>query len=433
VRTTDKPLAIVLGGTVPHKALIENLRHHGWETLLIDYYDNPPAAEVADRHVKESTLDQDKVLEIARREKAELVISGCVDQANAIACYVAEKLRLPAPYSYKTAQRVTDKVLMKEGLIRAGVPTARYQVVHANEIKTYRNSEYPKVVKPRDCNGSKGVRKVFGAEELEQALQNACNESRSDTALVEDFNQGREVNGYFFVGENEPVELFFMTRNIPWIEGGSAMQSIMTVGPEPISESVRSNFYQAVKRIAKEFRLSNTPLVVQAHIHGDSFKVVEFAPRVGGGLSFRAINITMGFDIIDAIIKSYLGESVDTSGVRAPGEMVAIVHLYGTGGVLDRVDGMDELIAQGVVEELHMHKTPGMEMSCVDLAARNRVCGVIIRGSDVPELETKMKTMVEKTRVLATNGKDVLNRTPFLGYFGGASKSTWVTAKFDLC
>ena len=107
----NKPVAVVLGGTFPHITLVENLRQRGYYTILVDYYDNPPAKASADEHLQESTLDKKKVLDIARSRNAELVISACIDQANVTACYVADKLGLPAPYSYETALRVTNKIL----------------------------------------------------------------------------------------------------------------------------------------------------------------------------------------------------------------------------------------------------------------------------------------------------------------------------------
>ena len=85
-------------------------------------------------HICESTLDQHKVLDIAKAWKVDIVISGCVDQANVTACYVAEKLNLPAPYSYRTSLRVTNKILMKRGMEKANIPTAKYQVLTGQEI-----------------------------------------------------------------------------------------------------------------------------------------------------------------------------------------------------------------------------------------------------------------------------------------------------------
>ena len=111
----------MLGGTSPHIALIENLKDRGYYTVLVDYYENPPAKKVADEHIRESTLDQDKVLEIAKSINAKLVISACVDQANVTACYVAEKLGLPVPYIYETAMSVTNKGLMKRKMLESGI------------------------------------------------------------------------------------------------------------------------------------------------------------------------------------------------------------------------------------------------------------------------------------------------------------------------
>lgn len=103
-------------------------------------------------------------------------------------------------------------------------------------------------------------------------------------------------------------------------------------------------------------------------------------------MAFREIKILTGFDLIDAVIESYLGGFIDTSFVKVPEGMVSIVHLYGNSGVLDRVGGIDRLISEGVVEEFHMHKTPGMQMSCDDLASSNRVLGAIIRAGAMGSL-----------------------------------------------
>jgi|SRR5690554_2186935 len=101
--------AIILGGTDDHIALIENLKKRGYYTILIDYNANPPAKVAADLHIQESTLEEDKVLKIATEQKVDLVISACIDQALLTACYVAERLGLPAPFSYETALNVQIK------------------------------------------------------------------------------------------------------------------------------------------------------------------------------------------------------------------------------------------------------------------------------------------------------------------------------------
>ena len=109
----DKPIAIVLGGTVPHAHLISLLKKRGYYTILLDYTPNPPAKEYADEHMPVSTLDVEAVLDVAKSRNARLVISTNVDQANVTCCSVSEKLGLTEPYSYETALNVTDKQRMK--------------------------------------------------------------------------------------------------------------------------------------------------------------------------------------------------------------------------------------------------------------------------------------------------------------------------------
>ena len=195
----NKKTAIVLGGTIPNKYLIDNLKERGFYTILIDYHENPPAASDADEHIQESTLDKETVLKIALERKVSLVISGCVDQANTTACYVLEKLGLYSPYTYETSLRVTDKELMKEGMNRAAIPSAKYDLLTADNYKTYRSELFPKVVKPCDANGSKGVRKVTNETELSKAIEQAINISRTKKAIVEDYKNGTEISAYCFI------------------------------------------------------------------------------------------------------------------------------------------------------------------------------------------------------------------------------------------
>ena len=67
--------AIVLGGTVPHASLLDKLKDRGYYTILIDYFDDPPAASHADLHLKDSAMDPDAVLRIAKEYDADLVLS----------------------------------------------------------------------------------------------------------------------------------------------------------------------------------------------------------------------------------------------------------------------------------------------------------------------------------------------------------------------
>lgn len=175
----NKPIAIVLGGTIPHIELIKNLKARGYYTALVDYAQNPVAKVFADEHILESSLDNEKVLEIAKNRKAQLVITTCSDQANVTACYVAEKLGLPAPYSYETALNVTDKEFMKNIMLKNDIPTARFVIVDKPSANyDFSFLKFPLIVKPVDLYGSKGVKITRDINELHRNIDYAKKLSR---------------------------------------------------------------------------------------------------------------------------------------------------------------------------------------------------------------------------------------------------------------
>ena len=405
----QKPISLVLGGTVAHEALIMQLKDRGYYTILIDYYNDPPAKKAADEHIQESTLDHAAVLAVAKERNAALVISGCVDQANATACYVAEQLCLPAPYSYSTARRVTDKRLMKDGLIRAGVPTAAHHIVGSEDDLDHLDLCYPLVVKPCDTNGSKGVRKVLCSSELRCSVRDAIDLSRTSRAVVERLNCGKEVNGYYIIRRGEARELYIKEKFLPE-DSQFALQSYLTIGPAQLSAMAKGKLGHAVESIAMEFGLDNTPILIQANIDNDDISIIEFAPRVGGGLSFKEIELSTGHNIIDSVIDSYLGIPIEVDLEDKPKRLRSVVHLYGTNGILDHVEGVDQLLTEEIVEYFYMHKTPGMAMGG-DLASRNRFAGTIITGETSKNILEKMHKMSEILKVISTDGENVLNRS----------------------
>ena len=406
---TSQPKAIVLGGTIAHTFLIKQLKDRGYFVILVDFNSSPPAADVADIHIKESTLDRRAVLIIAKEWEVEIVISGCVDQANVTACYVAEKLNLTAPYSYLTSLRVTDKILMKQGMTASGIPTASYEIVTNNQSLSLERNEFPKIVKPSDSNGSKGVRKVNTNQELSEAISNACGISRAQKAIVEDFNSGSEVNAYFYLKNSKPVLLYVkgkLANDGNEIEG---LNSFMSIGPEKIAPEIEFQLIEIAKKISIEFDLKNTPLLVQLNIDDVDIKVIEFAPRVGGGLAFREILKLTGFDMISAVIDSYLNLSVDLNFLTPnEDEKLSIIHCYGDNGTFDKVTGLQELKDSGFVEEFYIYKKPGDVLHENNLASNNRVFGMMIVAENTASLHEKIRTAMRRVSIISKDGREVL-------------------------
>lgn len=404
----NKPVAIVLGGTYPHITLIQKLKERGYYTVLLDYYENPPAKRDADFHIQESTLDKEAVLKIAREKKADLVICTCIDQANATACYVAEELGLPKPYSYKTALTVTNKVLMKERMLENDIPTSKFRKVSKMEEIENLDLQFPLIVKPVDSNCSKGVRKIESQYEIKEYLQYALNISRDNQAIIEEYKTGKEIGIDCFIQNGEAHVLMMKERRKLELTGNNSQQIAGCIWPD---ESHRNNlsYYKKIARdIAEAFNLDNTPLMIQAIVENDDINVIEFAPRIGGGESFRIIQLSTGFDFINASIDSFL-EMKTTVSFSSPNGYYAENFIYAKSSIFKEIIGFEELLELGAIEYGDAYKTNGMKIGD-ELSSNNRVGVFTVKADNRDKVQEKIKNALDKIEVYDVHGEPIMRK-----------------------
>jgi biotin carboxylase len=403
IENNNKPVAIVLGGTNPHKKLLEKLKNRGFFAVLIDYLPNPPAKLTADLHVQESTLDKDKVLEIAQKLNAQLVIATCVDQANVTACYVAEKLNLPHPYSYEVASEISDKVKMKLRMKKANIPTAAYIQTSSVEGLNVDSLNFPLVVKPSDSNGSKGVRRVDNNQELNDYLQEALCISRNGMAVVEEFIEGDEIGVDCFIVNGKAHIVTMHKKRKPSIKDGTVIYSIGSISPPNISVAAKNLIVEIADKIAAEFELQNTPLLMQLIVSGDKVNVVEFAPRIGGGLNFRKIKLFADFDILEASIDSYYNQAVEIPKNNID-FLYSENHIYVEAGVFGGIEGIDELVNENTILEFYQNKTQGASIFSGN-ASKDRVGSFIVRARDINEVKSKIRRVFDTIKIYDIDGQ----------------------------
>lgn len=403
-----KLTAIVLGGTSAHIAVIQNLKARGYQVLLLDFLDNPPAKIYADEHIQESTLDPEAVLKVARDRKADLVISACVDQANISACYAMEGLGYFSPYSYKTAVEICNKGYMKKVMKENGIPTSDFIYLDSGEPLERMPLRYPVMVKPADCNSASGVKKASCEAELKRYLAEAISFSRNRRAVVEEFVSGVELSAYCFV-ENQKANVIMTAQRFSVMEGeGQVLKCYATLAPAPISEVANARIQQAATDVARAFKLNNTPLHIQVFVNGDEISVIEFAPRVGGGISYKTIRDNTGFDIIDATIDSYLNIPVHVHEVKA--ERLCVIHLiYARPAVFDRIEGQDALLAENVIDGLYFHKTKGMRVGA-EKAASARIGAFVVTGESIQEIKAKTRRAMAALEVYSDQNEKIMRK-----------------------
>ena len=408
-KNTSKPVALVLGGTVPHIELIRQLKARGYYTVLVDYLENPPACPYADLHLRESTLDDERVYQLALENDAELVIATCIDHANTTCCHVLEKMGKHAPYSYHTSVVIADKSCMKEVMQKYDIPTARHCTVQSvEEALKRRDLKYPLMVKPSDSNSATGVKKVNNQDEMRVFLAEALGYSRNGKAVIEEYKTGVEVSAYCFV-EGHRAKLLMAAQRMSVIEGEKqVIKCYATVAPAQLSDEAYRRIEEAACKIAEAYGLNNTPLQVQAFVNGDEISVIEYAPRIGGGMSYKTIYDNTGFDIISAAIDSYLGIPVHVKACSPKG-IRAINIIYAVPAIYDHIEGQDELLAENVIDGIYYYKTKGMRISD-EKAASARIGSFVVSGESMVEIKAKLSKAMDRLEVYAQDGSKIMRK-----------------------
>ena len=154
--------------------------------------------------------------------------------------------------------------------------------------------------------------------------------------------------------------------------------------------------------------MKNTPFFYQAIVTAEGIQVLEFAPRIGGGLSYYLLKELAGYDSVSAAIDSFLGTKVVLKH-RKTNKHYSTCLLYLKTGVFDHAEGLEELKESGVIKEYFLMKSRGTKIDS-DLRSSNRVCALVVEGDTAEEVRSKEQLAYSSIRILDPAGNDIMNR-----------------------
>lgn len=397
--------ALVLAGGLAQIELINQLKARNIFTILADGNPNALARPYADRFYQLAIFDVEAVKEVAVREKVDFLITVCADQVLLVVAQVSEMLGLPWYIDYQTAQRVSDKKLMKKIFWEHGIPTSRYVQMTELEPEKIRHLRYPLVVKPVDAYSSRGVRKADNPQELAEYFAQAAQISRTGGVIVEEFVAGEEISVDVYVEDG--VAKLLCVSNSEKIN--DADRFIIFRGRYPVAASpqILEQIRQVAQQIADAFGLRDCPMLIQMINDGKAVSVLEFCARTGGNMKYLLIRRACGFDVIKAVIDLTLGEKPHVELSEPEAKYIVNDFIYCRPGVFDRLEGFEELRSQGVLTDYCCLRPKGMEVRGVS-SSSDRIAGFTVTANTLEEFNEKHRRIVKNTRVLDENGADIM-------------------------
>lgn len=399
--------ALVLAGGLPQIALIEDLRSRGITTVLCDYYENPVARPHADIFYLVSTLDIPAVTKVAVDEKVDFLITVCTDQALLTVAQVSERLGLPCYISYETARNVTNKSYMKQIFAEKNISSARFAVMGALDMDAIAHLRYPLIVKPVDCNSSKGVQKILSPEELPPAFETAVRLSRTQTAIVEEFITGPELSVDVYV-ENGTAHVLSISE-LDKLPIADKFIIFRAKSPAVMNDGLMAHIQKTAQQIADAFGLKDSPMLIQMISDGQRGYVLEFSARTGGGEKYIMIPKVSGFDPVKAVVDLTLGNKPHVPAERPEKNLFATEFIYCKNGVFHHLENFDTMKAKGTLAEYYCFHSPGTKFDRI-ASSGDRVGGFSIVAESKEALQQLHEAALHELKVIDENGGDMMRR-----------------------
>ena len=396
--------ALVLCGGIPQIALMEYLKSKGITVILADMNEKVAGRKYADIFYPVSVLDKEAVKEVAIKENVDFLITVCADQVLEVVAIISEELGLPCYIDATTATNVSKKSYMKKIFCENDVPTSKHVILGELDFDKIKDLTFPIIVKPVDSYSSRGVKKVLNNAELETAFYEAKNISREGNVVVEEFVEGEEVTVDVYV-ENGIAKV--LTTSISDKVKGEGFVIHRTRNPANISKEIYEKIEDTAQRIATGFNLKDSPMLIQLITDGKRISVIEFCARTGGGIKFRLIKRVSGFDVVKAVADLTLGEKPHYEDNGESRHFIINEFLYAKEGVIDHLEGFEELLEEGVIDEYYQLKASGTKVGSMKCSG-DRIACFTIQTNDIKTLKEKHGIANMRIKAISVTGEDLI-------------------------
>lgn len=391
---------MILGASVLQIPAIVEAKKMGLYVLAVDMNPNAEGFSYADKKIVVSTTDTEKVLEEAKKNKIDGIITIASDRPMTTVAKVAKKLDLIG-IDEKTAINATNKSKMRDALKAYGVPIPMYfSVVNYDQylkaVDEIIMKSYKCIIKPEDNSGSRGIRLVESTDacDLKKIFDYCKSNSNSGKLLVEEYMEGPEVS-VETISKDGVCNVIQITDKITtgppyFVELGHSQPS-----------SLDKETIDKIKKVAidtnRAIGIENGPSHTEIKVTKDGPKVVEVGARLGGdNITTHLVPYSTGVNMVKASIKIALGQEID---VRKSFEKASVIRYKkcDTGKIL-KIKGIEEAKKiQGIMDVEIVHGVG--EYSHTIKNSNDRVAYVISQGNDITGAIEACKNALDKIKI----------------------------------
>ncbi len=325
----------IIGASYLQLPLVVKAKEMGLETHVFAWEQGAVCKEAADYFYPISVTDINSILDICKKIKPIGVISIASDIASVTVNHIADKFGLIGN-SFESTRLSTNKFLMRTEFLNNGLPCPRFmKYTEPFNSKLMQELNYPLIVKPVDRSGSRGVTLVNEFLHLNAAIKEAEKESFSNTVIIEEFIDGREISVETISWEGCHYILQYTDKETT---GKPHFIEKAQHQPAKLAPELKNKIYQIVKHgldtLKIKYGASHTELKITPD---DEVFIIETGPRMGGDhIGARLVPLSTGYDYLKAVINVSMGKFEEPK--LLDDKYSGIYYIFPKPGVLNAVE-----------------------------------------------------------------------------------------------
>ncbi len=381
---------LILGAGIYQVPLIKKAKDMGLYTIVVSIKGNYPGFQFADKVYYEDTTDYETVLNIARDEKIDGIITTGTDVAVITIGKVCDELGLSG-LSFEAAKIASNKLLMKTKYEEYGVRTARFRKVPF-DLDTVKKEvsplNYPLIFKAVDTSGSRGIIRVDSIEEFEDAMAYTQSATKLDYFIVEEFLEGDEFGAQAFVYRGE---LQFILPHGDYVFKGDTGVPVGHYAPYEMGDDVVEDAKEQLAKAAKSMGLDNCAINADFILANGKTYVLELGGRCGATCLAELTSIYYGFDYYEKLILACLGEDVSFESDMAVANASKLLISNKTGKIISEKNNNED---DENILEVQFDYNVGDEVQEFKVGP-HRIGHVVTKGSTLDEAVAVLEKALE--------------------------------------
>jgi len=339
-----------LGASYAQLPPINYARSKGYYIITCDNRPNNPGHSLADETYDISTIDKEAILQIAKKEKIDGLLTFASDVSAPTVAYVAERLNLPGNpvdaidtlvYKSKFRNYTNEKKIQP-------ITFSVFELKKKNDaVEFVKSHKLPLVVKPIDASGSRGVSVIYDIENACVQIENAFAESISKKIIIEQYipKKGKQVCGDGFM-ENGKLK-FIDFGDGHYYEDGTHMAPWGETFP---STHRSENFLEAkinIENLLSSIGFCRGPFNIDILVDkNDKLFINEIGPRSGGNYIPTATLLNTGVDMIEGSVECALSNDYELNvSVQRNNNYFScyMIHSISGSGILKEIKMTEEV------------------------------------------------------------------------------------------